>query len=97
MITTIPKSGETKDQNNYRGMTVTSAVGKKFNSILNNRLDSFLIKNKIINDCRIGFTKKARTSDLMFILKCICDKYCNTKDCALLTSKRRSILSFIPV
>ena len=80
MITTIHKSGEIKDPNNYRGITVTSAVGKVFNSILNNRLDSFLRKNKIINDCQIGFTKKARTSDHMFILKCICDKYCNTKD-----------------
>ena len=78
MITTIHKSGEIKDPNNYRGITVTSAVGKVFNSILNNRLDSFLRKNKIINDCQIGFTKKARTSDHMFILKCICDKYCNT-------------------
>ena len=28
----------------------------------------------------IGFTRKARTSDHMFILKCIIDQYCNTKD-----------------
>jgi hypothetical protein len=28
----------------------------------------------------IGFTRKARTSDHMFILKCIIDQYCKTKD-----------------
>jgi hypothetical protein len=28
----------------------------------------------------MGFTKKARTSDHMFILKTIIDKYCNNKD-----------------
>jgi hypothetical protein len=28
----------------------------------------------------MGFTKKARTSHHMFILKTIIDKYCNNKD-----------------
>jgi hypothetical protein len=54
-----------------RGITITSSVGKVFNSILNERLDSFLKQNNIIDDCQIGFTRKARTSDHMFILKCI--------------------------
>jgi hypothetical protein len=56
------------------------SVGKVFNSILNERLDSFLKQNNIIDDCQIGFTRKARTSDHMFILKCIIDQYCKTKD-----------------
>jgi hypothetical protein len=34
----------------------------------------------IIDDCQIGFTRKARTSDHMFILKCIIDQYCKTED-----------------
>ena len=34
----------------------------------------------MINDSQMGFTKKARTSDHMFILKTIIDKYCNNKD-----------------
>jgi hypothetical protein len=29
----------------------------------------------VINDSQMGFTKKARTSDHMFILKTIIDKY----------------------
>lgn len=51
-----------------------------FNSILNNRLDKFLVENKIIDDCQIGFTKKTRTCDHMFNLKCIFDKYCKEKN-----------------
>lgn len=78
-ITPIHKSGSTSDPNNYRGITVTSAVGKLFNCILNNRLDTFLESNSLITDCQIGFTKKARTTDHMFILKCIIDKYCQQK------------------
>ena len=40
----------------------------------------FLEKYQIINKCQIGFTKAARTVDHMFILKCILDEYCKTKD-----------------
>jgi hypothetical protein len=39
----------------------------------------------VIDDCQIGFTRKARTSDHMFILKCIIDQYCKTKDRATQT------------
>ena len=79
-ITPIHKCGDVTDPNNYRGITVTSAIGKLFNCIMNERLDSFLEKYQIINKCQVGFTKKARTADHLFILKCILDKYCNTKD-----------------
>ena len=41
---------------------MTSAIGKVFNSIQNTRLDDFLCKNNIINNCQIGFTKNARTA-----------------------------------
>ena len=79
-ITPIHKGNDTNDPNNYRGITVTNAVGKLFNKILDIRLDKFLSKHHIINECQIGFTQKARTSDHMFILKTIIDKYCKTKD-----------------
>jgi hypothetical protein len=78
-ISVIHKSGDAADPNNYRGITITSSVGRVFNSILNERLDSFLKLNNIIDDCQIGFTRKARTSEHMFILKCVIDQYCKTK------------------
>ena len=37
--------------------------------ILNSRLDMFLEDNQIIDNVQIGFTKNARTSDHMFIMK----------------------------
>jgi energy-converting hydrogenase Eha subunit F len=36
-ITPIHKAGDISDPNNYRGVSVTSALGKLFNSILDNR------------------------------------------------------------
>ena len=50
-ITTIHKANDMTDPNNYRGITVTSAVGKVFDSILSTRLDDFLGKNNVINNC----------------------------------------------
>ena len=69
-----------KQVTSYRGISVTSALGKLFNSILDNRLDMFLEKHQIIDTCQVGFTRKARTTDHLFILKCIIDTYCNSKD-----------------
>lgn len=76
-ITPLHKSDDPCDPSNYRGISIMSAVGKVFNTILNNRLDNFLFENCIINECQIGFTKEARTADYMFILKTLIDKYCS--------------------
>lgn len=74
-ISPIYKAGDDKDPSNYRGITVTSALGKAFNTILNNRLNTFLSDRKIITPVQIGFKKNSRTSDHMFILKTLIDKY----------------------
>ena len=79
-ITPIHKGNDPSDPNNYRGITITNSLGKLFNRIHYNRLTKFLDKHHVINDSQMGFTKKARTSDHMFILKTIINKYCNNKD-----------------
>jgi hypothetical protein len=63
--------------NNYRGITVISCLVKLFNSVLNNRLYSFLDCNSIIVKEQIGFQNKSRTSDHMFILRTLIDKHKN--------------------
>ena len=78
-IMPLHKGSDINDPSNYRGLTITSAIGKLFNRILNERLVKFLEKHHIIDNCQIGFTKKARTSDHMFILRTLIDKYCTTK------------------
>ena len=73
-ITPIHNAGDISDPNNYRGISVTSVLGKLFNSILDNRLYIFLEKLQIIDTCQDGFTRKTRTIGHLFILKCIIDK-----------------------
>jgi hypothetical protein len=77
---TIPifKKGNKNDPNNYRGITISSNVAKVFNSILNNRLNKYALENDLINERQIGFKKDARTSDHIFIIKTLIDKYCRT-------------------
>ena len=70
-IAPLHKSNDSSDTTNYRGISITSPIGKVFNTVLNNRLGSFLIVRNIIDSCQIGFTKNARTADHMFILKLI--------------------------
>ena len=69
------KSGDPDDPSNYRGISLTSCVAKMFNCILNNRLQSYLDNNSIIHNVQIGFQPKARTSDHMFVLRTIVEKY----------------------
>lgn len=77
-ITPLHKGGSLDDPNNYRGIAILSCTAKLFNSILTKRLDDFLDSRSIINPVQIGFTKKARTSDHMFVLRTLIEKY--TKD-----------------
>jgi hypothetical protein len=78
-IPKIQKSGTKLDPNSYRGITVTSAIDKVCNSIMNRRLEKYLTSNNIINDCQLDFTKSAQTSDHV-VLKTIIDTYCKSKD-----------------
>ena len=46
-----------------------------FSIILNSRLEKFITSNNLIDDTQIGFKKNCRTSDHMFILQTLIDKY----------------------
>ena len=50
-------------------------LAEVFNSILNDRLQKYFDKNNIITECQIGFQPKARTSDHMFVLRTLIEKY----------------------
>ena len=77
-ITPIHKGGSLENPNNYRGISIISCAAKLFNTILKRRLDKFLERHKVINPLQIRFAKKARTSDHMFVLRTLIEKY--TKD-----------------
>lgn len=71
----IFKSGSKEDPSNYRGIAVVSNLGKLFAKILNTRLEKFLTDRNIIRPEQIGFCKGKRTSDHIFVLKTLIEKY----------------------
>lgn len=73
-IKPLLKKGDPKLPENYRGIAINPSIAKLFNLILNKRLDKFLTDKNCIDSCQIGFSKNARTSDHMFVLKCLIDK-----------------------
>ncbi len=73
-INPLFKKGDVFDPSNYRGITISTCLGKLFTRLLNNRFMEFLIKNKIIHENQIGFTPGKRTTDHIFVLKTLLDQ-----------------------
>ena len=69
------KSGSVCDPSNYRGICLSSCLGKLFCSVLNQRLVKFLEENEMYKPNQIAFRAGYRTSDHMFVLKTLIDKY----------------------
>ena len=73
---------------NYRGITLLSALGKLFTSILNDRLYDYMTKKGILKAEQGGFKKWHGTVDSIFILKTLIDTFVKSKP-----QKRRNLLS----
>lgn len=74
-ILPIYKGGRRDVPSNYRGITILSCFAKLFSNVVNNRIEDFLSNKKLIDIKQIGFKKDARTSDHMFILRSLVEKY----------------------
>ena len=55
IITPIYKSGDKNDPSNYRGICISSCLGKLFTSVLNTRLKNHVLQQNIIHQAQIGF------------------------------------------
>uniref|UniRef100_A0A671YR74 ribonuclease H n=1 Tax=Sparus aurata TaxID=8175 RepID=A0A671YR74_SPAAU len=77
LITPIFKNGDKFDPNNYRGICVSSNLGKLFGSILNSRIMDFLTEHSVLSKSQIGFLPNYRTADHIFTLQTLIDKYVN--------------------
>ena len=77
LITPIYKNGDKFDPNNYRGICVNSNLGKVFSSIMNARLLNFLTTHSVLSKSQIGFIPKQRTTDHIYTLHTLIDKYIN--------------------
>ena len=75
ILTPIHKTGELDDPNNFRGVAVSSCLGKLFNKLLNTRLDTKCIKERLIDDCQGSGKKGSRTADHLLIIRFLIDKY----------------------
>ena len=74
-IVPIFKGEDSFDPSNYRGIAITSCMGKLFTLILNDRLTSFSEERNILKPNQIGFRKGYRTSDHVFVLNSMINSY----------------------
>ena len=72
-------TGNSLDPNKYRGICVSSCMGKLFCSIMNNRLLNFANKQKLIHLTQIAFMPGNRTADHILTLKRGCPQKSNTR------------------
>ena len=79
IIVPLHKKGSKSDEKNYRGIALTSCLGKFFNLIVNERLTEFATSKNIVKPEQIGFVKGNRTSDNLLILHSLFNQYCNVK------------------
>ena len=75
ILTPLHKSGDKSDPNNYRGLAVSSCLGKLFNKILQKRLDKYCQKNRLISDLQGSGKAGSRTCDHLLVVRCLFDKY----------------------
>ena len=73
-IVPIYKKGSSDDPSNYRGISICCCTAKLFALLINNRLQKFLVEHDIISKFQIGFVKGKRTSDHIFVLKCLIEE-----------------------
>ena len=74
-IIPIFKSDDSFDPNNYRGISVSSCLGKLFTLVINERLIKFLDLENTLSSFQIGFRRGYRTSDHVFVLNTIINSY----------------------
>ena len=78
-IVPIPKPNDHNSPANFRGLIILNCLDEVFNMILNERIINYLNKKGIMDDKQIGLKKKSRTSDHMFILRTLIEKYTQKK------------------
>ena len=74
-LTPVFKKGDRNDANNYRGIAISSCLGKVFLSIINKRISTFLENSNSLDEAQNGFRKDCRTTDNIFIMKTLINKY----------------------
>ena len=74
-IIPIFKSDDSFDPNSYRGISVSSCLGKLFTLVINERLIKCLDIENTLSSFQIGFRRGYKTSDHVFVLNTIINSY----------------------
>ena len=69
IIIPVHKQGSRLDNNNYRGITLSSCLGKLFCHVVNDRIVKMLDSKKFIKPEQTGFRKNCPTADHIFVVK----------------------------
>ena len=75
LVSFIAKNNEIYDCNNYRCLSLTSCFGKLFTSLLQTRLHNYMENNNLYNRFQAGFRPGHRTTDHIYTIKTIINKY----------------------
>ena len=62
------KGGDKGLLDNYRGISITSNVGKLYTRLLGRRLEADVEERNLLGDIQFGFRRDKRTTDAIFIL-----------------------------
>ena len=79
LIVPIHKRDDRSKVENYRGITLLSALGKLFTSILTNPLYNYMVQKGTLKAEQGGFRKMHGTVDSIFTLKMLIDKSAKSK------------------
>ena len=79
LIVPIHKKDDRSKVENYRVVTLLSALGKLFTSILSNRLYNYMVQKGILKAEQGRFRKMHGTVDSIFTLKTLIDKNVKSK------------------
>ena len=69
------KGGDVYNPNDYRGISITSCLGKIFNKCLNVRLQDKIERDKKLVDSQAAYRADFSTVDQIFILRSLINKY----------------------
>ena len=75
IINPVYKAGKTSEPENYRKITLLTSLGKLFDLVLNNRLCFIKEALKLENPFQNGFKMGSQSTDNLFILNSILEKY----------------------
>ena len=82
VVVPIPKKGDLKDCDNWRGISLLDVVGKVFARVIQERLQQ--LAEEILPDSQCGFWRGRGCTDMIYAVRQLVEKCCEHDDCLFL-------------